>query len=101
MADVPIVKLPSDAAPSTYERASYERVFNWVQSLLPDLLVPIPPSSQEHACVLRGAWARFYAATNICLMGIDGGIFYTIGNNPLVYAGPLGDYLPVAVALGF
>ncbi len=100
--DVPMTKLAAQAAPSTYEKASYERVFNWVQSLLPDLLVPVPPSSNEYACAIAGAWARFYASTNICLMAIDGAVFYTLGaGGALVYAGPLTDFLPVAAAQGF
>lgn len=96
---IPVRKVAPGFPVSTWERGALDRVYNWVEAQLP--VLGVATSSAQHSCAVPGAYARRYTGVNACLMGIDGVVVYTLGDNTLRYAGSLKELLAVAGAAGF
>jgi len=92
------------AVPARTAESDTDRVFNWAESLVPDLLTPRGGATQS-----AGNYAyRFYRGSGTgggVYLGVDNStgriVFYAPATSAFVDYGPLKDYLPTAAAAGY
>lgn len=102
-ADVPVLKLAANTPPLPHQTRAADRVFNWAERELHELLGTGTASSSGHACLqgVPGAWGRFYPQANLCLYTADSQMFLLVIGQPPSLVGSLSEWLELVAALGF
>lgn len=102
-AELPIQKLPPQAAVPAHQIKAADRIFNWVEAALRPTLGVGTPSSASHTCLQSrpGAWGRFYPQAQICLYSVDGLMLFSTHGQAPALAGPISQWLEIAAAAGF
>jgi hypothetical protein len=103
VADVPIVKLATGSGLPAHQIKAAERIFQWAESLLGQVLGTSLPSVANPTCVhtVPGSYGRSYPSTQSCLLVLDGLVAYSLNGQQLTVAGTTDELLTQASTAGF